>query len=349
MIETEHPEKFEQRKRDHIQLSLDPANEAKGDTGLDQIQLIHEALPDIDFNDVDIRTSTLGHQVSTPFLVSSMTAGHVGAVDLNCRLAKACASHDWLMGVGSQRRELQDPKAQQEWKAVRQAAPNVKLLGNIGLSQLIHSKADDIRRLVDVLEALAMIVHLNPLQECLQPEGTPYFKGGLERISKLCLELNVPVIVKETGCGFSQSTARRLQETGIAALDISGYGGTHWGRIEGHRAPDDSVQSLAAAHFATWGISSVQSLANALSVNPPFEVWASGGVRSGVDAAKFLAMGASLVGVAKPILAAALQGEEVLDRRLQAFEFELKTAMFCTGSQNLAQLTEKKVQRWQQR
>lgn len=336
-------EQFEQRKVDHIHLSLDSRHQTSHLSDFSSVELIHEALPDLNFHEVDLHTKSLAQVCSTPFFVSSMTAGHVGGVDLNQRLAKACQRRGWFLGVGSQRRELNDSEASREWKALRQVAPEAKILGNIGLSQLIHLSTDDVKRLVDAIEAIGMIIHLNPLQECLQPEGTPEFKGGLKKIQELANELKVPVVVKETGCGFSKSTVERLKESQIAALDVSGRGGTHWGRIEGGRSGDDEKLLQASQTFANWGISTVESLTNALEVGPEFEVWASGGVRSGLDAAKALAIGAYLVGVAQPILAAALQSEKKLDQCMEQFEFELRMALFCTGSKNLKDLKTKGV------
>lgn len=337
---------FESRKGDHIRLSLDSKNQATGLSDFSRVQLIHEALPDLDFEDIDLSTHSLNLELSAPFLVSSMTAGHVGGVDLNLRLAKACQGKSWVMGVGSQRRELSDPEAHQEWKALRKHAPKVRLLGNIGLSQLIKVKNDQIEKLVDSLEASGMIVHLNILQECLQPEGTPQFKGGLQRIESLVKDLSVPVVLKETGCGFSEATLMRLRDTGVSAVDVSGSGGTHWGRIEGGRASDYPKLKRASEVFADWGISTLESVLSATKLGLPFEVWASGGVRSGLDAAKALAMGSQMVGFAKPLLETALQSEEELFACMEQFEFELKMALICTGCRNLNELRSKEVWKW---
>jgi len=342
--ETVH--QFENRKVDHIRLALSEANQTKGMSGLERVQLIHEALPDLDFDQVEIGTKSLGAQLTTPFLVSSMTAGHKDSLRLNLLLAQACERRGWRMGVGSQRRELEDSNAAQEWRSIRKTLPQVRLLGNLGLAQLIVSPVQDIQKLVDSLEAEAMIIHLNPLQECMQPEGTPRFRGGLKAIERLCKALKVPVVIKETGCGVSPATVKRLANTGIAALDVSGLGGTHWGRIEGGRSLASDIRQEAAVTFADWGISTVESLQAALTVKADFEVWASGGVRTGLDAGKLLAMGAVSVGFAMPILAAALKGEKELDQKMATLEYELKTALFCTGAKDLRQLTKKKVWKW---
>lgn len=332
---------FEQRKRDHIRLALAPKNQAIGLTGLDQVRLQHNALPELDFSDITLATTRFGETVKTPFLLSSMTAGHGDAVALNTLMAKACETHGWAMGVGSQRRELSDDSAKADWKTLRKSAPNATLFGNIGLAQIIQTAPDDIQRLVDNLEAAAMIVHTNPLQESLQPEGTPQFKGGLEALARLCKALSVPVILKETGCGFSQANLQSLKNIGLAALDASGLGGTHWGRIEGDRAPDLSIQQQAAETFKNWGVSTVETVLNATKIDPDYEIWASGGLRSGLDAAKMLGMGAQTVGFAKPMLVAALDGEAALDALMAQFEYELRMALFLTGSPNIADLQER--------
>lgn len=329
---------------------MDPRVQAVEALGaeFDCLQFVHEALPDLDFTDVSLtvdasqatRTVSLS---ASPFFVSSMTAGHEAGAVLNRRLAAACAARGWLMGVGSQRRELFDSASAAEWREIRKNTPDVSLIGNIGLSQLIDSGTEKVLGLVDALEAVAMIVHLNPLQECLQPEGTPQFRGGLHAIQALVESAKVPIIVKETGCGISGTTARRLIGTGVAVIDVAGRGGTHWGRIEGLRAAKVKTSShlaKAAESFQNWGLSTVDSLSQVVQAGRAtgVEVWASGGIRSGLDAAKAIRLGAARVGVAQPFLAAALNGEEDLSRAMDRFEFELKVAMFCVGARDLAEL-----------
>lgn len=247
------------------------------------------------------------------------------------------------MGVGSQRKQLTEESAASEWKEIRKQCSRVRFFGNIGVSQLASIGVDSVRRLADSLDAEAMIVHTNPLQEVLQPEGTPQFRGGLKALEKLCRDLGRPVIVKETGCGFSEPTLRRLMGLGVAAVDVSGIGGTHWGRVEGGRSQPGSMLHQAAQTFADWGESTVDSLVAAVELKADYSVWASGGVRTGLDAAKLIAMGAEMVGFAKPIIEAALKGEEFLDKQMATFEYELKVAMFCTGSSTVAQLRNKNV------
>ncbi|RYZ69209.1 MAG: type 2 isopentenyl-diphosphate Delta-isomerase [Proteobacteria bacterium] len=332
----ETPELFESRKADHIRLALSNDTQALGGSGLQSVRLRHEALPDINFDEVSLEVSLLGKAVATPMFVSSMTAGHAGSGDLNLRMARVCEKRNWPMGVGSQRRQLTDENADLEWKKIRQTCQGVRFLGNIGLAQVISTPVDAIRRLCDTLEAEAMFVHLNPLQECMQPEGTPQFKGGLKALETLTRELGLPVIVKETGSGFSGATLNRLRGIGLFAVDVSGLGGTHWGRVEGGRST--GLRSEAADTFRDWGIGTVESLLAAVAAKQSgadYEVWASGGVRSGLDVAKLVALGAKHVGLAQPVIAKAIESEEALDKKMELLEFELRTALFCTGAKDI--------------
>jgi isopentenyl-diphosphate delta-isomerase len=333
---------FEKRKRDHIELSLKPESQAIGFSGFDQISLEHEALPDLDFADISLETTILGKKLKTPLYINSMTAGHKDAIVLNSMMAEVCEARGWMMGVGSQRRQLEDSKASTEWKTLRKKAPNAVLVGNIGIAQAITSEISDIQKLVDSIDAEALFIHLNALQECMQPEGTPQFKGGLKAIEKLASKIKVPLIIKETGCGFSLNTLKKLKNSGVYAVDISGLGGTHWGRIEGDRAHVNSHQSKASKTFQNWGIGTIKSLMNALESKSDYKVWASGGVRTGLDAAKSIAMGAEAVGFAKPAMEHALLGRSALNEWMEKVEYELKTAMFCTGSDNIKKLKKAK-------
>lgn len=333
-------QQFEQRKRDHIELALMPANQSSEWNPFDSCTLIHDALPDVNFEDVSIASTRFGQPIATPFLISSMTAGHDQALDINRRLIEACSEKHWAMGVGSQRRELTDPLAAFEWQPLRRDFPNAVLFGNLGIAQIINTPLASIQRVIEALNAQALIIHCNPLQESIQPEGTPQFKGCWQAIETLVKSLDIPVIIKETGCGFSQKTLRRLNETGVTAVDVSGLGGTHWGRIEGHRARQDAIRQRTAETFKHWGIDTLSSVRHAKAINPAFEIWGSGGVRNGLDAAKLIALGATTVGFAKPMLEAALQSSEAVIDLMNTIEYELKTALFCTGSRQLADLKE---------
>ena len=337
---------FEERKRDHIAISLSPQSQTESASRLEKIELIHEALPEINFSDIDTTTQSLGLTLKVPLLVSSMTLGHHDAMEINHRIATHCASRGWLMGVGSQRRQLEEKGADIECQKLRKAHPHTKFLGNIGLSQLITHSVEDVQRLVDSLEAQALIVHTNPLQECIQPEGTPQFRGGLDALEKLCKKISVPVVLKETGCGFSAKTLEKIKAVGLAAVDISGKGGTHWGRVETERMAATELKHTAGKTFADWGISTVDSLLAAGEVGMNCEVWASGGVRTGLDAAKLFALGANIVGLAQPVLKAALESDEALDKFMSTIEYELKVSMFCLGLARVDEFRKSGLWKW---
>jgi len=358
--QVEKPEQLESRKRDHIRHSLDPRNQASSGPGFDAVDLEHDALPEIDFSEVTTVSRSLGAACATPFYISGMTAGHADAPKLNDRLAAACSRRGWGLGVGSQRRDLEDiltgrvgenARGQMDgWASLRSRYPGLALFGNIGISQVLDpARHAAVESLVQLMGAQALCVHLNPLQELMQPEGTPQFRGALRALVLLSERLSVPVILKETGCGFTARTVEKIRETPglrLGALDIAGRGGTHWGLIEGARAREAdavSIQGSAALTFSSWGVDTVQSLRNAVSVAPGLEVWASGGVRSGLDAAKAIALGAARVGFAKPALEAALAADGALDRWMERQEFELKVAMFCTGSATVDELRSRSV------
>lgn len=341
-------QQFEQRKKDHLELALRESNQGTT-TGLERIRLTHCAIPDLDFGQIRLNEQFFGQEAASPFFISSMTAGHRDGEALNIRLARFAGIAKWPMGLGSQRRELVDPNAAAEWKRLRQEAPETILMSNIGLSQLLEVSTEDVQRLVDNVQATALFVHCNALQEVIQPEGTPQFAGSLKALEAVCAKLSCPVILKETGCGFSPADVERVLNTGLAAIDISGYGGTHWGRIEGGRAAESSLQYAAAQTFATWGIPTAESIESTKAVlqktSANLPIWASGGIRNGLDAAKCIALGAEKVGLAKPALEAALAGEDEFMFWVKRMEYELRVALFCTGSASPVELRE--GQKWQ--
>ena len=327
---------FERRKEEHVRLALSPKSLALRPSGLHRVRLTHNPLPELNFSEISLACRSLGKSCKTPFYISSMTGGWKGSEALNLRLAKAAAARGWAMGIGSQRAQMKDAQKDQECRNIRKACPDLSLFGNIGLSQAIRSSVADIQRLADVLEASAMILHLNPLQEAIKKEGTPQFKGGLKTIKSLARALSVPLIVKETGCGFSADALLRLEGAGVAALDLSGLGGTHWGRIEGQRLFDKEIGET----FAEWGVPLLDSLLAARSLSRDYEVWASGGLKNGLDAAKALALGASRAGFGRRLLQEAVKSEEALFQTMSRIEKELAASLFCTGSLNIKALQE---------
>ena len=322
-------------------------NQATGWSGLDRIRLRHEALPDLDFADIQLASTLLGHSLQAPFYIAGMTAGHPDAPLFNQRLAEACQRRGWAMGLGSQRRDLEALESLEagagagvdRWSEFRTQFPNLILFANLGISQVIHCSLDRIRSITALVGAQALVIHTNALQETLQVGGTPSFKGCFHALEKICSALEIPVVLKETGCGFSSETLRRLKQTGLDAIDVSGLGGTHWGRIEGARAAEGTLQAAAAPAFADWGVPTTEAVLAAKRELPAhIEIWASGGVRTGLDAAKLLALGAHQVGFAKPALDAAQAGPEALDAWMAAREYELRVALFCTGLATPAEL-----------
>jgi isopentenyl-diphosphate delta-isomerase len=335
---------FEQRKRDHIQLAMDPIHQTSGYNRFDDYALMHEAIPDINFSDVQILMQSCLPHWNKPFFISSMTAGHAHAATINHNLLAACSMRQWAMGVGSQRREIEDLNASKEWINLRRSFPHVMMMANLGLAQLITTPIDMLKRLVESIDASAFIIHCNPLQEVIQPEGTPNFKGSWQALEKFTQDIGIPVIVKETGCGFSISTIQRLNELGVYAIDVSGLGGTHWGRIEGSRVIKNEMLSRTAKTFANWGISTADVLADTKHLSLQCELWGSGGIRHGLDAAKGIALGAKRIGIAQPVLKAAMESVDQVLSVIDVFEYELKVAMFCSGCVNLDLLAQAPMQ-----
>jgi len=250
------------------------------------------------------------------------------------------------MGVGSQRGQIEEKSKAKEWEKIRKSCPDVILLGNLGLAQLIKSSKEQILSLIESLLAQGMIIHLNPLQEVLQKEGTAQFKGGLKALESLAQYSPVPVIVKETGCGFSKKVLDELNHIGLSAVDLSGMGGTHWGRIEGlSYEKGDSFFGIGES-FSNWGVSTAQSLYYSQEKPRDYEVWASGGFKTGVEACKALAMGACFVGFGRTILKALNEGERALDQVMSRLEYELKVSLFCTGSSCIKDLQKTKKWDW---
>lgn len=329
---------FEARKADHVRLALETKSQADGLSGLARVRLVHEALPEINWSEVSLDASFFGEKIPSPIFVSSMTAGHKQSELLNSRIAEAAEARGWVMGIGSQRKQIFDDSAAKEWTQFRQRFPKLKVMGNIGLSQLIEIPNEDVKYLADSIQASAMIVHTNPLQEVIQPEGTPQFRGGIKRLEDLSRNLQLPIVLKETGCGVSKRTLLKLKGLGLRAVDVSGLGGTHWGRIEGERSGADSIRANASEVFKDWGNSTVDSMKWAQEAKADYEVWASGGVRSGLDAAKLFALGAKMVGVAQPVMQAAVESSQAVHNLLEKLEFDLRIALFCTGSRSVQEL-----------
>jgi isopentenyl-diphosphate delta-isomerase len=323
---------IEQRKADHLTINLEEDVQARTLTsGFDRYRFMHQALPELDLDAVDVSATFLGHKLGAPFLISSMTGGIEDGWIINQRLARAAEAFGCAIGVGSQRAALDDP-ARARYFEMRDAAPTVPIFANIGAVQLNYGYGpDECRRAVEMVDANALILHLNPLQEALQAEGNRDFSGLSAKIAEVCRTLEVPVIVKEIGAGISPDVARMLADAGVAAIDVAGAGGTSWSKVEGLRATS-ALQRRLGATFAEWGIPTATSLSMARSAAPDTPLIASGGLLTGLDAAKAIALGADLAGFAGPMLRAAAVSEDAAFELLEALIVELRLAMFCAGA-----------------
>ncbi len=327
------------RKDQHIEICRDQNVESSDRfTGFGELQFIPAALPELDFADVETQSEFLGRSFALPILITGMTGGIEKGAEINRRLALAAARFNIPMGIGSQRMALENPEYAPIF-AVKKYAPNLYVIGNIGCSQLLRADALEIcQRAVEMIEADALAVHINVLQECVQVEGDRHFKGILQRLEEVCRHLSVPVIVKEVGCGIDPITADRLKKAGVAAIDVGGRGGTSWGYIEGLRANARETKDLADT-FRNWGIPTAYSVAAIRQWNEEFPMIATGGIRDGLTVAKAVALGANMVGVGLPLLRAALQNEEEPYHVLRSLERGLKTTLVLTGSRTLKDLS----------
>jgi isopentenyl-diphosphate delta-isomerase len=367
------------RKRDHVELCIGQNVAFRRKTsGFERVEFIHNALPELNFDEISLQTSFLGKTVSLPIMISCMTGGYAEAEDINRALAEVCEQLRLPMGVGSQRQALESSLHHVSFRAARLAAPTIPLVGNIGAAEVaMPHLRPAFRRLVELIDADALTVHLNPLQELLQPEGTPCFRGVLEGIEELVRTLGVPIIVKEVGAGISADVARRLLDVGVRIIDVAGAGGTSWAGVEILRhSQQDNLHTTD--EFWDWGIPTVECL---LSIRPlkdaqknaqkqvkPLTLVASGGVSSGVDVAKAIALGADMTGIARIALqtltqmnsaatnasggnrkkknegtpryriTSSDQGQQALERMLRQWERDMRSVMFLTGASTLSAL-----------
>lgn len=328
------------RKKEHVDIALrkDVAFRSKA-TGLEDLEFVHNALPELNLGEIDTSVSFLGKRLSLPFLVSCMTGGYAEARAINRSIAEVCEELGIAFGVGSQRQALEDRTYHKTFSIAREAAPTVPIIGNIGAAEVAQMKSpDNARRLVELIRADAFTVHLNPLQEFLQPEGNTNFRGVVNGIAMLVRELPVPVIVKEVGAGISPEVARRLLDIGVRHIDVAGAGGTSWAGVEALRSKNGEF----ARRFWDWGIptaTAIRELATLKASTGRFTLIASGGIQSGSDAAKCLALGADLAASARPMLTAIDRGgKNRLRELLQSWAKELRGIMFLTGSARIVDL-----------
>lgn len=332
------------RKDQHLDVVLSGAARHGLDSGFAGVRFVHEALPDLDHGKIDLGADFLGRRLKAPLLISSMTGGPARAEAINARLAEAAQHLGIALAVGSQRAALETGGQAGLDMTLRRRAPDTPLLANIGAAQLtLGFGVDEARRIIDMIGADALIVHLNPLQEACQPEGDRDWWGVGAALEALVKALDAPVVVKETGAGISATTARRLFDMGVAVVDVAGAGGSNWATVEGARATDPADKAHAAA-FGDWGVSTARAIADVRAACPKGVLIGSGGVRDGVEAAKAIRLGADVVGQAAGVLAAATTSTEAVVEHFQTVIRQLRTACFCTGSANLAALRKAKLQ-----
>lgn len=325
------------RKSDHIRINLDEDVRSGLTTGLERYRFVHRALPEIDLETVDLAFPLFKRGLRAPILISSMTGGTEEAQRLNRTLAEAAQATGIAMGLGSQRAAIEHPDLAETFR-IRQFAPDILLFANLGAVQLNYGYGiDECRRAVDMLEADALILHLNAVQEAVQPEGDTRFAGLAGKIEQVCRALPVPVIAKEVGWGFAEEDVRLLINAGVAAIDVAGAGGTSWSQVEMYRAQTESQKRLAAA-FIDWGIPTADAILNVRRVAPTLPIIASGGLRTGIDIAKSIALGASLGGMAGPFLKAAAQSVALTVQTIEEIQREIRVCMFAAGAGSIEQL-----------
>lgn len=329
---------IKQRKKDHVDLTVGGQVNYAQSTGFEDYRFAHNALPEVDLASVSTECSLLGRTFDFPLFISSMTGGYTDAGAVNAIIAEFCETRNLPFGVGSQRVMLEQPEETESFSVVREKASNAFIAANIGGAQLIGElDSEKISLLIDSIEANAVIVHLNPLQELMQPEGDRNFKGIKNGIRQLVEESSVPVIVKETGAGISGDAAKRLLNTGVSVIDIAGAGGTSWAKVENKRKEDSEAEST----FDDWGIPTVQCLkeVEGLKQNYDFELIASGGIRSSFDIIKALCLGADFAASAQPVIKAVVNdGFDGLDHLYRKWQKQARIILTLLGCQNLSEL-----------
>ena len=333
--------KTRKRKADHIRISLEKDVQArKTTTCFEDIHLIHKALPEINKQEINLSTEVFNHKFSAPLIVGAITGGTPEATRINAAIAEAVEELGLGMGVGSQRAAIEDKKLEKTFTIARKKAPNAFLIANIGGVQLVNGYSiKEVEKAVAMIEADAIAIHLNPLQEAIQPEGQTNFRGILEKISEIAEEIDKPLIVKETGAGIAAEEAKKLETVGVNGIDVSGAGGTSFAAVEYYRVkgPKNSFQRRLGDVFWDWGIPTAISVVE-VSQSVKIPVIASGGVRDGVDMAKALALGANLTSLSQPILQAAVKGARETKNVLSLLIEELRNVMFLVGANSVQEL-----------
>ena len=334
-------EETKERKTEHIKISLNQNVQArKTTTGFEDIHFIHKALPEIDEQETDLSTTVFNHKFAAPLIVSAITGGTLEATKINATIAEAVEELGVGMGVGSQRAAIEDKKLEKTFAIARKKAPTAFLIANLGGVQLVNGyTVKEVKKAIEMIDADAVAIHLNPLQEAVQPEGQTNFRGVLEKIRDVAKELDKPVIVKETGAGIAAEDAKKLETAGVEGIDVSGVGGTSFAAVEFYRAKrrGKGLQRRLGDVFWDWGIPTAISIVE-VSQTVSIPVIASGGIRDGVDVAKALALGANLTGLSQPVLQAAVKGVKETKNTLSLLIKELKSVMFLVGANSVETL-----------
>ena len=326
---------IDERKADHIRINLDEDVRSGIRTGLEKYRFTHEALPEIALSDVGLGLTLFGKKLRAPILISSMTGGTEEAGEINARLAEAAQETGIAMGLGSQRAAIDQPIQTPTFSIARKIAPDALLFANLGAVQLNYGYGiEECQRAIDMIEADALILHLNPLQEAVQAGGDTNFADLAKKIEDICKKLDVPVIAKEVGWGISERTAKLLADCGVDAIDVAGAGGTSWSQVEMHRAPDEFTRELAAT-FVDWGINTADSIFNVKKVTPKMTIFASGGLKNGLDIAKSIALGATLGGMTSPFLKAAMISTEKVVDAIELVKKQIEVTFFAAGISEL--------------
>ena len=343
MAKVTKPPTTESRKVDHIRINLEKDVQfPRLTTGLEKYRFVHQALPEMSLSSVNTAVSLFGKQLNSPILISSMTGGTELAREINLNLARAAQDHNIAMGLGSQRAAIEDESLAGSYR-IREVAPDILLFANIGAVQLNYGYGlEQCQKAVDMVEASALILHFNVLQEAVQAEGDIDFSDLLAKVETICARLAVPVIAKEVGWGFSEGNVRDLANAGVSAVDVAGAGGTSWSEVEYHRSPT-AFHARVARSFADWGIPTADAILYARRAVPELPIIASGGIRDGIDIAKCLALGADIVGLASPFLRAASHSFESVDELIRELTAQLRIAMICTASKDVSALKQARI------
>lgn len=331
-----------ERKVDHLDITIKGLAAYEHSSGFDRFRLKHNALPELDLNDISTKISLFGREFSSPLFISSMTGGNNEMGHINAQLAEVASDRNIPIGLGSQRVMLEDDSALESFKVTRDVAPRAFICANIGGQQLIGTHISQIfKKIIEPVKANALIVHLNVLQEMMQPEGDIRFKGIAESISNLVKELDIPIIIKETGAGISGVVAKRLYDLGVRTIDVAGSGGTSWAKVENLRPRNMNPRQI----YNNWGIPTAQCLIeiNELRLND-LNVIGSGGIRTSIDILTALALGASMTAMAQPIIQVLHEkGQDGLNKYLVNMEEEIRIGMLLLGVSSVSDITQEHI------